>query len=85
MDKTMRKPKRQLTLAERYPDWPTCNSCGTPMWVPAVQPTEPWECAPSGQLLPDGITAGNRRMFVRVHGAMLHVCQNCRYDRYGAW
>lgn len=40
---------------------------------------------PNGVELPDGLTTGNRRKYVNIHGNRILVCNNCRYYVYGAY
>jgi hypothetical protein len=55
-----------------------CENCGSPTYDRNNLPDYTVR-------LPDGITAGNRRMFVTVGGVRRLVCSNCRYDAFGAY
>ncbi len=68
--------KERLTISE-LGELQTCANCGKNTYVPANVEV--------GRLLPEGFTVGNARMKVRVRGALLTVCANCRYGEYGRY
>ena len=55
-----------------------CAHCGAPTYSRANLPEG--FCT-----LPEGLTAGNARMFVYVRERRILVCTNCRYNAYGAY
>jgi hypothetical protein len=55
----------------------TCEHCHKPAYVSKPEL--------NNRLLPEGLTVGNKRMFVYMQGRRFTVCQNCRYDVYGAY
>lgn len=64
---------KQLTVAE-LGALGTCHNCGCNTFTPKPEN--------DGRRLPKGFTMGNAQRVVRVQGAILRVCQNCRYSVY---
>lgn len=66
--------EKQFTV-EELGELVACSGCERPTYDASL-------LKESGKL-PEGLTVGNKRMTVLVHGVLLVVCANCRYTLYG--
>jgi hypothetical protein len=75
--------KQDLIDADRRKDNPLakCDHCGK----------ETYDAFGLGEQqrgfakLPEGFCAGNARRMINYHGHLMTLCNNCRYDVYGAY
>ena len=62
-----------------------CECCHKPTYHPNSKPVGSRWHPGAGDMLPEGLTVGNYRMWVKVGKEIKTVGQNCRYDVYGAY